>query len=120
MSDYETHKGTLKPTELTKEEVVYNYLRNYNGSGCYVLKDKKELEENNTLAKNTVDEYFYDVEQYTEVNGKIYEVQDNEFDGYIDIFEAFKNSDGTINYIVKFYNGGCSFDEALEEATSKL
>lgn len=37
-----------------------------------------------------------------------------------DIFEATKNEDGTINYIVQYYNGGCCFSEAIGYALKKL
>lgn len=31
-----------------------------------------------------------------------------------------KNPDGTLSYIVKFYNGGCGFNEALEAAYERI
>ena len=34
----------------------------------------------------------------------------------MDIFESNKNDDGTINFHVMYYNSGCSFDEAIDEA----
>ena len=37
-----------------------------------------------------------------------------------DIFEANLNKDGSISYIVSYYNGGCCFEEALETAIEKL
>lgn len=37
-----------------------------------------------------------------------------------DVFEAIENSDGSISYVVMYYNGGCSFDEAIGYALNKL
>ena len=37
-----------------------------------------------------------------------------------DIFEAYHNNDGTISYEVMYYNGGCSFDEAISYALEKI
>ena len=34
--------------------------------------------------------------------------------------EATQNDDGTIDYEVKYYNGGCSREEAIAEAVQKL
>ena len=33
-----------------------------------------------------------------------------------DIFEIKKNEDGSFDYILSYYNGGCSFNEALDYA----
>ena len=58
------------------------------------------------------------------VSGKtkiIYEIidkSDNLF--FEDIFLATKNSDGTISFEIKYYNGGCGLDEALEDALSNM
>lgn len=37
-----------------------------------------------------------------------------------DIFEATKQLDGKIKYIVKYYTGGCCFEEAIEEAIKRM
>ena len=37
-----------------------------------------------------------------------------------DIFEAYDNGDGTINYEVMYYDGGCSFNEAIEYALEDM
>jgi hypothetical protein len=120
MSDYETHKGKLKPTELTKEEVVKEYLMNYDSTNSYTLNNKKELEKTGSLDLDKITEIFPDIEEYAEINGKIYEIQDELFDDSNDIFEMQENPDGTLKYMVKFYNGGCGFEEALGIASNKM
>ena len=37
-----------------------------------------------------------------------------------DIFNAHDNGDGTIGYEVMYYNGGCSFNEAIEYALEDM
>jgi hypothetical protein len=120
MSDYEAHKGKLKPTELTKEDLVKEYLLSYSGTYKWVLNDKKRVQDNKPLPNSTIDEYFYEIEDYAEINGKIYKIQDKIFDDSDDIFEMQENPDGTLEYMVKFYNGGCGFEEALKIASKKL
>lgn len=36
------------------------------------------------------------------------------------IFQAKKNEDGSISFTVKYYNGGCSFNEAIGYAMENL
>jgi len=46
----------------------------------------------------------------------LYSVSKKEIDTDEDIFNSSENKDGTINFEVKYYNGGCGFNEALEYA----
>ena len=114
MSDYESHKGTLYPTEHTKEELVYKYVETSPDSSWEARYKNQDLDE------NIINEIFWDIEEYTEINGKIYKIQDKEFDPDSDIFEMEKNEDGTLDYHVRFYNGGCGFEEALSTAAMDL
>lgn len=53
-------------------------------------------------------------DKYVVHNDKVYEVLEQEYAyTYMGIFKGFKNKDRTINYDVMYYNGGCSFDEAI-------
>lgn len=53
---------------------------------------------------------------YTIVEGKVYKISYESVDPYLDVFNANISDDGNVNFEVKYYNGGCSFPEALEEA----
>jgi hypothetical protein len=53
--------------------------------------------------------------QYALVHGVIYEVKDTHLEED-NCFLADTQPDGSVNYTVFFYNGGCGFEEALEEA----
>lgn len=60
-------------------------------------------------------------ERYVIANDNIYKVveKNNKSDEY-DIFSATQNLDGTIDYEVMYYNGGCSFNEAVERALENM
>jgi translation initiation factor 2 beta subunit (eIF-2beta)/eIF-5 len=120
MSDYEAHKGTLKPTNLTKTEVVRNYLLNYNGFSKYTIDNKERLIKGK-FSESDINEYFYDLnDQYVCINDKVYEVHDESFDYDNDLYIMEEKPDGSLEYLVRFYNGGCGFGEALEEAYIRL
>jgi hypothetical protein len=53
-------------------------------------------------------------------NDLIYHAHDTNIEPYEDIFTAYKDSDGNINYELKYYNGGCCFSEAMEIALKNL
>ena len=60
-------------------------------------------------------------ERYVIACGEVYKViEKNHRDIDEDIFEAYDNGDGNINYEVMYYDGGCSFDEAIEEALENM
>ena len=46
-------------------------------------------------------------------------ISDKEISGG-DIFNAERNLDGTISYVLSYYNGGCGFEEAIETALERL
>lgn len=48
--------------------------------------------------------------------GMVYSVQKEFVDEADDIFKSTKNQDGTIEFEVKYYNGGCGFNEAIDDA----
>ena len=115
MSDYEAHRGTLTKVQKTKEEVVQEFLDNYKGKNKEILKAK-----NNLLSKDDLDELFQDYleDSYIELDSNIYKVKNIVIDDEMLIMD--KNPDGTLSYIVKFYNGGCGFNEALEAAYERI
>tara|TARA_R110000851_G_scaffold325711_1_gene493864 strand:- start:389 stop:700 length:312 start_codon:yes stop_codon:yes gene_type:complete len=97
MSDTEHHIGKLKPTGRSVEHYV---------SDC-VIPDYYESK----------GEYFDDVftEKAYAINGIVYEVETKDIEGE-DIATSKQNPDGSIDFQVRFYNGGCSFNEAIEYA----
>jgi hypothetical protein len=68
-------------------------------------------------------EYFNDeyYEEFLVHKNDIYrKIKDTECYGGDDIYHAHKNENGTIDYILSYYNGGCGFTEAIEEALNNL
>jgi len=59
--------------------------------------------------------------EYAVHNDKIYEVHIEEQDpDPNDIFNATHDPDGTINFVIRYYNGGCGFNEAIGYALDGL
>lgn len=98
MSETEHFKGKLTPTGKTVDQ----YMKFVDTPSYY--DDKKEH----------FNDEFRDVA--IEINGEVYAIVRNEYEDSDDIFESTKNEDGTIDFQVKYYNGGCDFGEALEYA----
>lgn len=99
------------------------------------IKGKIRLVETNDIeefAKNKINgellEYYdsyleqllNDCDKYIEINGILYEVMESTYCEDEDIFEASKNEEGTISFLVSYYNGGCSFSEAIEIALKEM
>ena len=103
MSDNEVHKGKLVPMVLsgvTSEQRCKSACKHFK----FKKKPYKTWEE--SLRTNGYKQVFIR-------DCVIYEVHDTELDPYG--FSAItENKDGTIDYVVMFYNGGGSFDEVLE------
>lgn len=57
---------------------------------------------------------------YVVIDDKIYEVLKKDIDPDKDLFNAFMHSDGTIEFEVKYYDGGCGFDEAIDHAVDNI
>ena len=98
------------------------------------IGDKDSMEE---FAKELCkrNEYFYSEEyfesyleclqeegykDYIISDNSIYEVIERTAFEYDGIFEASKNDDDTISFVLSYYNGGCSFDEAIEKALENM
>tara|TARA_R110000851_G_scaffold265067_1_gene417621 strand:+ start:398 stop:739 length:342 start_codon:yes stop_codon:yes gene_type:complete len=110
MSDYENHVGKLVPLNKSVEQFIED-------------RDiQNDIWEYNEGVDGYFNEYFdgyKDNEHLVIVKGDVYKVEDKQFDPY-DVLEASTCVDGVINYRVTFYNGGCGFEEALEEAINNM
>lgn len=107
MSDYETIKGTLKPIIEGTPEEIEAYAKERMGG------------ENKSTYFDNYTEWFLDehYKQYVIIKNVVYEITDEQELSIGDIFESAKQPDGTIQFVVQYYNGACSLSEALEEAT---
>ena len=110
MSQTEHNKGVLRPVKL--EGDVENKAR-------LILQVMGQKEED---YYDTYREQLEDVgyRSYYITDTDIYTIENQEIDPDHGIAIATKNEDGTISFETKFYNGGCSFNEALDSALKKL
>lgn len=60
--------------------------------------------------------YYY---KAVEIDGMVYTVEQEYIDPDEEILNSSRNEDGTIDFEVKYYNGGCSFNTAIEEALKR-
>ena len=115
MSDYETRKGKCKEVMKHEDESYSDfYIR------LIITYSSKEDDISN-FDEEDLRWYIYD-ENIAVLNDKYAYViiSEDYIDDYADIFNASKNEDGTIDFLLRYYNGGCSFDEALNTAINKM
>lgn len=106
MSETEHYKGKLKPTGLTPEE----FMKLEHGRECVMPNYYSD-----------VNEWLTDVwrEAAVIIDGVVFMIDRDAITETDDIFMATKNEDGTYDFEVKYYNGGCDMDEAIATAVSK-
>lgn len=112
MSETVYYKGILKPVDMLIGEGIEERCKRIIGN--VELEDYYE-----SYQEKLMDDYDY-YEKYVIHNGILYSVEKQNFDPEESIFIANRNDDGTINFEVRYYNGGCSFDEAIDYALSKF
>ena len=106
MSETVYYKGTLTPVEKLEGETLEQQ--------CKRLLDNRELPSWCDSYQEILRDEFY--QKYVVYNGILYDVDKENIDPESSVFKASVNDNGTINFEVRYYNGGCSFDEAIETA----
>ncbi len=101
MSETEHHIGKLKPTGKRINEYI---------------GDAKIPDYYKSVAEFFDDEY---CERAYVIDGLVFEIEMYDAEEQ-DIFTATKNDGGTIDFQVKYYNGGCGFNEALDNAMKTI
>lgn len=115
MSEMEHHIGKLKEVKPTENESFEQLMKR-------ILIENNKDENLPTYCKNIQDYFndeFYKAGFYAYKN-KVFEVIDENFEDSDDIIKAKLEENGDISYQLRFYNGGASFSECLEEALNKL
>lgn len=114
MSETETHTGSLKPFPRNENESDEAYI------GRYFAYKGATLDPNCTdVIDNFMEDFEYNDKAFW-VDGEIYDVLRHKEHEYDDICEAHYNADGTIDFVAKFYNGGCCLSEAINSAIENL
>jgi hypothetical protein len=111
MSKTEHRKGTLTPVGINGQTVEEKYKAACNHLGGTKLP----------TYRSTWEEYFDDV-GYRKMffyNDVFYEIHQEEVDPDNTIANAIQNNDGTVDFEVRWHNGGASFDEVLVDAFAK-
>lgn len=104
MSETEAHTGKITPIDLenkTLDEWIQNKL------------DTTELEEYYENWIEALEDAFYEDFYYDPNSEILYKIESEELDPE-NILEMTKNSDGSYNFTISYYNGGASFDEVLQ------
>jgi len=115
MSYYEHYKGILIKVEKLENESLEEQ--------CKRLLEGKIAQEvilpnyYNSYEEMLLDEFY---EEYYVYNGILYSMYRESIDSDGDIFNANEGENGTINFEVRYYNGGCGFNEAIEESIKNI
>ena len=114
MSEVVHYTGKIKLVEKLPNELIEEQCKR-------ILMQHKYTELNSYCEswKEMLYEEMYD--NYVIVNDNLYEIvekNDKEYD--TDIFNISDNKDGSYDYEVMFYDGGCSFSEAIEIALNNI
>lgn len=108
MSDYESRIGTLRKIETNNIEDTCKDICN-NNPDCLKWCD------------NFTEYVRCDMsDKYIISAGNIFEVIQDEYLDDDDMFKMTDNGDGTYSYILRYYNGGCGFAEAIDIAFENM
>lgn len=107
MSRTEVHKGKAIPLNMDLE----TFLNNHNDLVLDQYKDQITSDPYEVFYNGLTCGY----EKYILIEDMLWELDNVELDPYGFSF-ADKNPDGSFNYFVTFYNGGCSLGEAISDA----
>lgn len=117
MSNYEHIKGKLR---------LINYLNCNLEETCKMVLCEYDIKPN---AGSEPDDHYdsYEIqltdemyEEYVVWKGNLYQVTESENIEEYDVYIASRNNDGSINYEICYYNGGQSFNEAIETAMDNI
>lgn len=114
MSETVHYRGIATKIDIQKGDTVLDL-------ACRILKERhKEIAsyyENalECLCNNYDEEFFYHPKTNT-----LYKISHTQYEPDEEIIKAKLKDDGTIEYELRYYNGGAGFEECLEEAMDKL
>jgi len=110
MSKKVHYKGVLKPIKKLEGETLEDQ--------CRRLSNITEL----PSYYESYEEYLrYESDRKMIIHkGVVYQAEVEIVDQDGDIFRAHINNNNEIEYEVRYYNGGCGFNEAIEEAINRI
>lgn len=98
--------------DIVKQLIVSKHDRNYFYETLETYKSFYTIDEE--IYQNLLDDDFY--KEYYINNENLYKVEKRYVDMDIDIFNSEIVNDNEIKFEVKYYNGGCGLNEALDLA----
>ena len=107
MSETVYYKGKLKDVVRLDNETLEEQCKR-------IINCELDDDYYKTFKEMLLDEYYDKYVIYGDILYSIVEKISLDADG--SIFNMSNDDDGTLNFEVRYYNGGCSFDEAIEHA----
>jgi len=115
MSRMEFRKGILTPVEIIGD--VENTAKLIIESMCLSAEELEDFEGFDTSIE-ILKEIGY--KHYYITDTAFYKVDMVEINMNEGLYNAHRNDDGTIGFEIIYYNGGCSFDEAIGDAIEAI
>ena len=109
MSETEHNRGTLIPIITVKDVET---------TAEIILKNLGQDRHEKLTARQQLEDFGH--EKYHVTDDRIYLIKYESLDPYGDIMEAKRNSQGYIDFDVRYYNGGCCLSEALDIALGNM
>lgn len=110
MSETVHFKGVLIKLERNENESLEEQ--------CKRLMEDKELPSYfDNYQEFLLDSYYH---RFAIHNNCLYQVEKEDLDPDGDIFKASLKENGEIDFEVRYYNGGCGFEEAINEALRSI
>ncbi|MBU3186579.1 hypothetical protein [Clostridium estertheticum] len=112
MSEGVYYRGTLKEVTKLQGETLEALCKR-------ILEDRKiKLDSHYTTSKEQLIDDCYD--EYIPHEDILYSIERESVNLYDDIFKINKGKDGVLRFELKYYDGRCGFNEALEEAFNNI
>jgi len=109
MSYWEHYKGTLTKVERLENESLEDQ--------CKRLLEYRGLFDYDSYEEMLLDEFY---EEYYVYNDMLYSAHKKFIYTDDDIFNANEEENGVINFEVRYWNGGCGFNGAIEKAIKNI
>ena len=114
MSETVHYRGIATKIEQPNDKTLIDVAKD-------ILKERnKEIADYYNDAIDCLCDIYYHEFFYHPKTQALYKLDNNEYEPNEDIIRAEQKENGTIEYELKYYNGGAGFEECIEEAFDKL
>ena len=105
MSDYENHSGKARLCPRNEGETFDEHCNRLLENEGRAFSDSSDI---------------FDYDKYIRVEDEIWEVYDHKEWDDGDIVRMEKHEDGTVSFLLRFYNGGTCLQEILQEELADI